>query len=856
MIKGGLREPPFFYTKIIEIKMFRQGIVTFFDEGLAQGFIELKTDHQRIVFTLEDFSNTAVLPQIGERVKCVVVEQDGAQFAKFIVRLDHRNAVDGKPSQQVSNGDSLSENARNARKILKKRRIQDEESKDQPTGIASENQSEILTESQSEHKYEISASNIAELTKAVGKAVSGLTKQGLTKIDVDGKTSQNTTNIQTLSTETLQPAENLPNTENLEPTQHLKKDEKVGRPSESVLTTKLKNATNPKKKNGKNKTAEPTLQNPSIAPLEQSKVERPAPAGIIPASTVAPAIVRSRIENALVNLLIPNEQKQAVPNTSQNHAQKSPSEEIECLQENPSLVSSVDLTQSEIESKSQDPHVKAQLFTQAAKVKVKQQNDVQDDISAQQQSEHSYRVVKSVSNIQTVNMQIFEHNKVYQAGDEAASNLESQPSVPKISMAQSEVLSENTIASKPVEDLQDEVLVTEIPSLEIVPSTDFDHKNEAQVQLETPNESLNTDVVDLDSSVLVEQGVQQITLQQNEFFEPSAQLEADVGTELEPDVFKDEIFSQETINQEIINQEAINPETVNPETVNQEAVTPEISNNEILNKALNQDAPKSYKLPEHITQHEEIVLKNAERVSQRLSEPNEVEAINLANIEEPRKHASDLEPFEPNFSATNPHVLLDHVLAHSVEDQTVAVRDEELPVQNKLLRDKLFNETSQLQTDLTISTPDNNISEINLKHQDTVITEVPVLDFTSEINASHSVPTDNTQVNSYAQNQLDRQLIEQRMHQSTWQKMVQNLKIKFLYSKHKKQPKPILAKTSFSFNPVIFVMFALFLLSVSVVIYAIDSYRHYKSESALKLQQYEKEQKERIKEQKREAQRR
>ena len=846
MIKGGLREPPFFYTKIIEIKMFRQGIVTFFDEGLAQGFIELKTDHQRIVFTLEDFSNTAVLPQIGERVKCVVVEQDGAQFAKFIVRLDHRNAVDGKPSQQVSNGDSLSENARNARKILKKRRIQDEESKDQPTGIASENQSEILTESQSEHKYEISASNIAELTKAVGKAVSGLTKQGLTKIDVDGKTSQNTTNIQTLSTETLQPAENLPNTENLEPTQHLKKDEKVGRPSESVLTTKLKNATNPKKKNGKNKTAEPTLQNPSIAPLEQSKVERPAHAGIIPASTVAPAIVRSRIENALVNLLIPNEQKQAVPNTSQNHAQKSLSEEIEYLQENPPSVSSVDLTQSEIESKSQDPHVKAQLFTQAAKVKVIQQNDVQDNISAQQQSEHSYRVVKSVSNIQTVNMQIFEHNKVYQAADEAASNLELQPSVAEISKAQSEVLPENTIASKPVEDLQDEVLLTEIPSLEIVSSTDLDHKNEPKEQLETPNESLNTDVVDLDSSELVEQGVQQITLQQNEFVEPSAQHETEVGTELEPDVFKEEIFSQETINQEAIN----------PETVNQEALNPEIPNNEILNKELNQDAPKSYKLPEHITQHEEIVLKNAEQVSQLLSEPNEVESINLANIEEPRKHASDLEPFEPNFSATNPHVPLDHVLAYSVEDQTVAVRDEELPVQNKLLKDTLFNETSQLQTDLAISAPDNNISEINLKHQDTVITEVPVLDFTSEINASHSVPTDNTQVNSYAQNQLDRQLIEQRMHQSTWQKMVQNLKIKFLYSKHKKQPKPILAKTSFSFNPVIFVMFALFLLSVSVVIYAIDSYRHYKSESALKLQQYEKEQKERIKEQKREAQRR
>ncbi|RKG38187.1 hypothetical protein [Acinetobacter rongchengensis] len=106
--------------------MFRKGIVTFFDDRLGLGHIELVADHQQITFKLENFSNTALLPQIGERVKCIVVEEHGEFLAKFIVRLDHKNYVADKKkplASQYAYDENSFENVRNSRKILKKRRI-------------------------------------------------------------------------------------------------------------------------------------------------------------------------------------------------------------------------------------------------------------------------------------------------------------------------------------------------------------------------------------------------------------------------------------------------------------------------------------------------------------------------------------------------------------------------------------------------------------------------------------------------------------------------------------------------------------------------------------------------------------
>ena len=106
--------------------MFRKGIVTFFDDRLGLGHIELASDHQQVVFKLENFSNTSILPQIGERVKCIVVEEHGEFLAKFIVRLDHKNYVADKKkplASQYAYDENSFENVRNSRKILKKRRI-------------------------------------------------------------------------------------------------------------------------------------------------------------------------------------------------------------------------------------------------------------------------------------------------------------------------------------------------------------------------------------------------------------------------------------------------------------------------------------------------------------------------------------------------------------------------------------------------------------------------------------------------------------------------------------------------------------------------------------------------------------
>ncbi|WP_151801203.1 hypothetical protein [Acinetobacter guillouiae] len=113
--------------------MFRKGTVTFFDNDLGQGLIELN-DHQQVVFKLEDFSNQLLLPQIGERIKCVVLEQSDGLFAKFIVRLDHKNYVNDQNKVSVPHlySENAYEHIRNVRKALKKRRVLTDEGLQNP----------------------------------------------------------------------------------------------------------------------------------------------------------------------------------------------------------------------------------------------------------------------------------------------------------------------------------------------------------------------------------------------------------------------------------------------------------------------------------------------------------------------------------------------------------------------------------------------------------------------------------------------------------------------------------------------------------------------------------------------------
>ena len=104
--------------------MFRKGTVTFFDNDLGKGLIELHDNHQQVAFKLEDFSNQLLLPQIGERIKCIVLEQYGELFAKFIVRLDHKNYVSDQNNLSISHlySENAYEHIRDVRQIFKKRR--------------------------------------------------------------------------------------------------------------------------------------------------------------------------------------------------------------------------------------------------------------------------------------------------------------------------------------------------------------------------------------------------------------------------------------------------------------------------------------------------------------------------------------------------------------------------------------------------------------------------------------------------------------------------------------------------------------------------------------------------------------
>ncbi|WP_287910076.1 hypothetical protein [Acinetobacter sp.] len=144
--------------------MFRKGIVIFYDEKSAKGLIELKNDHQQVVFKLEDFSNQTVLPQLGERIKCVVLEQNGEVLAKFIVRLDHKNYVtDPTRSLPVLHlyEENVYENLRKARKAHKKRRLIAEDDSYSP--IARHSEQNTATALQSQFAYEIIQTQSASL---------------------------------------------------------------------------------------------------------------------------------------------------------------------------------------------------------------------------------------------------------------------------------------------------------------------------------------------------------------------------------------------------------------------------------------------------------------------------------------------------------------------------------------------------------------------------------------------------------------------------------------------------------------------------------------------------------------------
>lgn len=81
--------------------MFYKGILKSYDATEKVGIIHLPDNEIDLHFSVDDFPNPTLEPQIGERVKCLIEEKDFKHVAKFIVRLDHKNARTEKPRNNI-----------------------------------------------------------------------------------------------------------------------------------------------------------------------------------------------------------------------------------------------------------------------------------------------------------------------------------------------------------------------------------------------------------------------------------------------------------------------------------------------------------------------------------------------------------------------------------------------------------------------------------------------------------------------------------------------------------------------------------------------------------------------------------
>lgn len=82
--------------------MFHRGLLKTYDSESKIGMIYLTDSQLELHFSAEDFPNPSIPPQIGERVKCFINDDDTAKDkAKFIVRLDHKNSRTEKPLNRI-----------------------------------------------------------------------------------------------------------------------------------------------------------------------------------------------------------------------------------------------------------------------------------------------------------------------------------------------------------------------------------------------------------------------------------------------------------------------------------------------------------------------------------------------------------------------------------------------------------------------------------------------------------------------------------------------------------------------------------------------------------------------------------
>ncbi|WP_445115141.1 hypothetical protein [Acinetobacter sp. WZC-1] len=74
--------------------MFHKGTVQSYDPSLKSGKIVLNDSEQVLIFLETDFPRSRLAPQLGERIKCLITEQNGEYRANYVVRLDFKNVME------------------------------------------------------------------------------------------------------------------------------------------------------------------------------------------------------------------------------------------------------------------------------------------------------------------------------------------------------------------------------------------------------------------------------------------------------------------------------------------------------------------------------------------------------------------------------------------------------------------------------------------------------------------------------------------------------------------------------------------------------------------------------------------
>ncbi|MDM1780886.1 cold shock domain-containing protein [Acinetobacter indicus] len=85
--------------------MFQEGKIKTYNQERGFGFIEIEGEAKDLFFHIKDFPNKNVLPKIGEKLKFLIVEDQGKFKADHIVRLDI--SYQKTPSPSVSQHNDL-----------------------------------------------------------------------------------------------------------------------------------------------------------------------------------------------------------------------------------------------------------------------------------------------------------------------------------------------------------------------------------------------------------------------------------------------------------------------------------------------------------------------------------------------------------------------------------------------------------------------------------------------------------------------------------------------------------------------------------------------------------------------------